>query len=71
MFGSGLSVDEWPAKIGAIVTAIQDATFLTPRSGPTSSTTMLRVSLDASCRPGTGVRLSSALQNLRLGALCR
>jgi hypothetical protein len=29
LFGSGLSVDEWPAKIGAIVAAIEEVPFLT------------------------------------------
>ena len=29
MFGSGLSIDEWRAKIGGIVTAIEEAPFLT------------------------------------------
>jgi predicted TIM-barrel fold metal-dependent hydrolase len=30
MFGSGLSVDEWPARIGGIVAAIEEVPFLTP-----------------------------------------
>jgi len=29
MFGSGLSVDEWPTKIGVTIAAIEDAPFLT------------------------------------------
>jgi predicted TIM-barrel fold metal-dependent hydrolase len=29
MFGSGLSLDEWPAKIGGVVAAIEEVPFLT------------------------------------------